>query len=317
MLPSIANKVPVAFIVFNRPAHTIRTFDAIREYKPPVLCLIADGPRSNNTQDIDLCRQVLSIVDIIDWPCIVHKNFSPVNLGCRLRVSSGLDWTFNLVDHAIIIEDDCLASPRFFEFCESLLSFYRDNENVWVINGNSYQASRQWGDGSYFFSKYPDCWGWATWRRAWSKYDPNMSFLNSLLSSKKWIDIFPSLLERSYFERCFYAALSQRLNTWDHQWTACVLNAGAFCATPNGNLVTNIGFDKLATHTSSQGTNPHHYKDSGPLAHPSVLAIDHTADAQYAKSYIIPATPIAKFFAFIRAFGSSAKLRRLLRSYPK
>jgi len=42
--------------------------------------------------------------------------FSEKNLGCKIRISSGLNWVFSKVDHAIILEDDCIPDPSFFSF---------------------------------------------------------------------------------------------------------------------------------------------------------------------------------------------------------
>ena len=118
---------PVAFIIFNRPRHTKKTFEIIRAQKPKELFLIADGPRYNIKTDDQLCHEVRQIVSNIDWSCNVYRNFSDVNLGCKLRPKTGIDWVFEHVDRAIILEDDCLAHKDFFSFCENLLNIYRDD----------------------------------------------------------------------------------------------------------------------------------------------------------------------------------------------
>ena len=56
------------------------------------------------------------MVEAVDWPCEVSTNYSDVNLGCGERVSSGLDWVFDSVERAIVLEDDCLPHPSFFPF---------------------------------------------------------------------------------------------------------------------------------------------------------------------------------------------------------
>ena len=58
-------------------------------------------------------------------------------MGCAKRIVSGLDWVFSRVDRAIILEDDCLAHPDFFRFCEELLTRYEDNERIMQICGTN------------------------------------------------------------------------------------------------------------------------------------------------------------------------------------
>ena len=114
-------RTPVAFLVFNRPDTTERVFEAIRLARPPKLLVVADGPRAHRPDDDTKCQATRAIIERVDWPCEVLKNYSEANLGCRTRVSSGLDWVFSTVEEAIILEDDCLPHPTFFRFCEELL----------------------------------------------------------------------------------------------------------------------------------------------------------------------------------------------------
>ena len=117
-------KTPVALFVFNRPETTARVFSAIRGTAPSKLFVVADGPRPDRPGEADLCDAARSVAAAVDWECDVRKLGSDINLGCRRRMSSGLDWLFEQVDEAIILEDDCLPHPTFFPFCEELLARY-------------------------------------------------------------------------------------------------------------------------------------------------------------------------------------------------
>ena len=128
---------PVAFIIFKRPDTTRKVFEEIRRAKPPKLLVIADGPRPNIVGEAEKCAAARAIIDSVDWECEVLKNYSDENLGCKQRVSSGLDWVFDNVEEAIILEDDCLPHPTFFRFCEELLEKYRDDERVMKIDGTN------------------------------------------------------------------------------------------------------------------------------------------------------------------------------------
>lgn len=109
-----ALKTPVVFIIFNRLDTAKRVFNVIAQAKPKKLFVIADGPRSTRPGEAEKCAQVRSLIERVDWPCTVYKNFSDTNLGCASRIISGLDWVFSQTDRAVILEDDCLPDPSFF-----------------------------------------------------------------------------------------------------------------------------------------------------------------------------------------------------------
>ena len=91
------------------------------------------------------------IINRVDWDCEVITNFSDVNLGCKRRLSSGLDWVFVQVEEAIILEDDCVPDPTFFRFCQQLLEYYRHNQRIGMITGANFQFGRRRNDDSYYF----------------------------------------------------------------------------------------------------------------------------------------------------------------------
>lgn len=270
---------PVAFMVFNRPETTEASFRQIRKQRPNQLFIVADGPRAAHPEDQRLCTEVRTIVEHIDWPCEVLRDYAPQNLGLRKRFETGLDWVFSLTDRAIVLEDDCVAHPDFFRFCDSLLDRYADDERVSVVTGDNFQKGIVRGDASYYFSRYNHVWGWATWNRAWAHYDGTMSFWADWKASSDWRQQLPDAVERGYWEQIFDQASRGKIDSWDYVWTACLWYAGGLTATPNANLVANIGFDRQATHTRT--APPGHAVESqslGPLTHPESVNANVEAD---------------------------------------
>lgn len=276
----MALSTPIAFIAFNRPRHTRKTFDSIRAQQPSELFLICDGPRIGHPTDAANCAQVREIVSQVDWPCTVHRNFSQVNLGCKARVISGLDWVFEQVDRAIILEDDCLPNDDFYAFCQELLERYQDDTRVMTITGNNFQNGHKRGNASYYFSKYNHIWGWATWRRAWQLNDSTLAFWPNFQGSTQWQEHSPDTLERAHWSRIFDQMYRNEIDTWDYPWTANIWYHGGLIATPNVNLVTNIGFGPDGTHTVShqdeEGIATHALQ--WPLRHPDQVVQDTGAD---------------------------------------
>jgi hypothetical protein len=272
-------QTPVALILFNRPDLTQQIFEVIREARPPVLLLIADGARHDRPNEFDYCRTARLIAEQVDWPCQVFKNYSEINLGCRKRVSSGLDWVFQIVEEAIILEDDCLPDPSFFKFCEDLLKKYRHDDFIMAISGDNFQAGQQRASYSYYFSRYNHIWGWASWRRAWKHYDLSMSQWPALRDSGWLSTLFDDPTAAAYWTRIFQLAYDG-FDTWDYAWVfACWVRQG-LVALPNKNLVTNIGFGQDATHTRNHSplANLPVEPIVFPLCHPQEIARNVEAD---------------------------------------
>jgi predicted O-methyltransferase YrrM len=242
-------QTPVVLLLFNRPQITAKVFEQIRQAQPPKLFVVADGPRDGKVGEVEKCHAARSIVEDVDWNCEVFKNYSDVNLGCRRRVSSGLNWVFDQVEEAIILEDDCLPDPTFFRFCDELLEKYRFEPKVMAISGDNFQFGRQRTQFSYYFSRYPHCWGWATWRRAWQHYDDTMQHWNL---SQNFLDrIFCEETKIRYWSGIF-ESVAKGFNSWAYVWKyACWFNQG-LTIIPHVNLVSNLGFHEEGTHTKKE-----------------------------------------------------------------
>jgi hypothetical protein len=273
-------KTPVAFIIFNRPDTTKRVFEAIRQAKPPKLLVIADGPRANRPGEAEKCAAARAIIDGVDWECEVLTNYSDTNLGCGKRPATGITWVFEQVEEAIILEDDCLPDPSFFPFCEELLERYRDDTRVAIISGNNLLGNRT-SPYSYYFSKYPYIWGWATWKRAWRYYDLETSLWTEIKNGSWLENILPSKKSVKYWEKIFQNTYDGKAETWDYQWTfACLIN-NFLSITPNVNLISNIGFGESATHTKNSDdklSNLSVEEVNFPLVHPPFMINDKKAD---------------------------------------
>ena len=261
---------PVAFLIFKRPDTTEKVFESIRQAKPKKLLVVADGARPDKPGEAEKCAETRAIIDRVDWDCEVLKNYSDINLGCKKRVSSGLDWVFSEVEEAIILEDDCLPHPSFFSYCENLLDYYRDDERIMAISGDNFQDGNQRTPYSYYFSKYNHCWGWATWRRAWKHWHFN---------PEKWIEfrdtglikfICDDSYEEKYWTQVFNTLfLEGKPNTWDYSWTFACWSQSGLTALPNVNLVSNIGFGSGGTHTFGDSPLANMaVEDIGEITHP-------------------------------------------------
>jgi hypothetical protein len=283
-------KSPVGLLIFNRPETTKRVFAEIAKAKPRQLFVIADGPRRNRPGEDELCRAVRKTVENVDWECELSTNYAEENMGCARRVSSGINWVFENVEEAIILEDDCLPHPTFFRFCDEMLERYRNDERIMAISGDNFQFGRKRWEYSYYFSRYAHVWGWASWRRAWTHYDAQMSYW-PMVREKGWLaDILGDKGEAKYWTGVFDRTHEGKAGTWDYQWMfACWLHSG-LSILPNVNLISNIGFGVNATHTGGGGKVADIPTEdmSFPLTHPPILIRDSCADGYTARLFFHP-----------------------------
>ena len=266
-------KTPIVFMVFNRPEHTESVFRRIALVRPAHLLVVADGPRADRLGEMEQCERVRRIATQVDWRCKVLTNFSATNMGCRNRIVSGLNWAFENVEEAIILEDDILPDVSFFRFSDEMLARFRDDSRISMITGFNIQDHLRtpW---SYYYSRLTHIWGWATWRRSWVRYDEHLS---------RWPEIRAAGLMRELFARAdqrrFWTDIFDRMHegtgpdTWDYQWAYTNLIHNALAITPRKNLIENIGFGADATHTRRAEDVPAVRAGSlpFPLLHPPAM----------------------------------------------
>jgi hypothetical protein len=304
-------KTPVVLMIFNRPDLTEKVFEVIRQVRPLQLLVIADGPRSNRPGETEKCAAARAVIQRVDWDCQVLTNYSDVNLGCRDRICSGLDWVFQTVEEAIILEDDCLPHPTFFRFCEELLDYYRHDTRVMHISGSNFGFFGQNPEQSYFFSRLAPVWGWATWRRAWRYFDVNIPIWPELKQSRDFMKIFSSKREYEFRSKRWDAVYRGELDTWDYQWHLTCLSQGSYSILPNCNLTSNLGFREDATHTIILDNSYEILKTKEmkfPLVHPLWMHRDSRADDSLFKA-LFTQNPLKKGMKKLRKLSKNWLLK--------
>jgi hypothetical protein len=260
---------PVVIIIFNRPSQVEKLIQILSKVQPSEIYVIADGARQLNEKDSLLVDQSRELISSINWDCQVHKNYSNINLGCKRRVVTGLDWVFSQVDAAIILEDDCLPTIEFFKYMDWGLDRFRDFSAIGMISGSNlvdYAFPLNYRNG---FSNLINIWGWATWRRVWEKHNSYLALedLNSFLSNMKRKNTM-SWWRLLYWLQVFKHAVSSR-TIWDFQLQYEFFSQGLISVYPAKNLVANTGFGDDATHTS--GPPPDYWDKSFPDKSVSIM----------------------------------------------
>lgn len=279
--PTHPLKTAVLFLIFNRPDITKQVFEAIRKAQPPRLYVAADGPRAEKAGEAEKVEQVRRIATQVGWDCWVKTLVREKNLGCRVAVSSAIDWFFENEEEGIILEDDCLPSQSFFWFCQELLERYRNDERIMAVSGNNFQFGKRRTEFSYYFSRYNHCWGWASWRRAWRYYDKGMENWPFIRDNGYLYDILQDRRSVKYWAQIFETAYRGEVDSWAYRWSFSCWVQNGLTALANVNLVSNIGFSEDATHTTGKGS-PYSkmpaFDLSFPLKHPKLMIRDDIAD---------------------------------------
>jgi hypothetical protein len=242
--------IPLALIFFARPDLLDLTFAAIREAKPQQLFLIQDGARISNTNDLENIIKCREIVENIDWECEVYKNYSDENLGCGMRIFSGLNWAFQYVDRLLIIEDDCVPAMSLFPFAADLLEKYKDDGRIGMISGMNNLGLYEDTQNDYFFTTSGSIWGWATWKRVWDKVEYDLDFLNDKYASNI---IFNTDVKLEPMGKILSNTLNEgkKLSSWSYQLGMNILLQNQLNIVPKYNMINNIGMSENGANSVS------------------------------------------------------------------
>ena len=307
-------EAPVLFIFFNRYEKTHRCLDEILRSRPHHLVLASDGARPHIPNENKIVKELReSVIQKCSRVPKVTALFSESNLGCAKKVSASITETLSQWGRCVIIEDDCVPHPDFIPFANEMLNRYEDDERIHAVTGTF--LPKKWKcDQSYGFSSFPMIWGWATWSRAWSGYDlrskeiaeSDLQYLleDSITDSKglaEWVKMLRFVHNNPEF-------------TWDYQFILKTIKQRALCVHPYVNLISNIGYDSEATHTTGYigkyaqlETHP-----MGALRHQPSVAVDRSYNKYLQDEYFHDRMTVNSLRFKIRY-----KAHQLLRSFRR
>lgn len=259
----------VLFLVYKRPEETRKVLNRILESGTKKIYVSHDGFLPENRMNWIKVKEILDSiprnVELIRWEQECH-------LGCKKAVSEAISRFFELESEGIILEDDTLPHPDFFKYASVLLHRYRSDDSIALVSGTNNNGYIEDG-ASYGSILTSNVWGWASWRRAWKRYDIEMRYWPELGDSDYFKLAHQSLAKhkQTQYQRTFEGSI----NTWDYQWEGSIMANRMKCIIPNRNLVENIGYGPEATHTFE--TIPYLYNKVGegmefPLVHPLSLS---------------------------------------------
>lgn len=293
-------KTAVVFCVFKNLNSARQVFERIREARPPRLYIVADAARNHVAGEKENVEAVRSYIEEhIDWSCEVFKNYAEENMGCGKRISSGLNWVFEKEEQAIILEDDCVPDPTFFQYCQEMLEHYKDDDRILTICGNNPYAGCYHSQADYLFSKMPFLWGWATWKRVWRIYDFDLKSFPQNRKNPVFKQILPVKARWIYMAE-FEAMYRHEVDAWSYPLMYMGIVDNKFHIVPRESYVVNIGFHEEATHTLSM---PKWMKQE---AYPVRFPVNYREEMQWDEEFD------RGYFKIANRHGHIVKLKQIL-----
>ena len=252
-------EIPVLFFPFARPEYARQTFEAIKKAQPRNFYFYCDKAREGNSEEIENNNIVRDYIKEVDWDCNLQTWFRDENIGVYTSILNAIDWFFDNEEMGIILEEDCLPSLAFFDFCRQLLPKYKNDQRVWLLTGNNFIPDYNPNGYDYIFTAACQFqWGWASWRRCWKRINRDGFFIPDIISYRL---NFQYLGDRIGAEISNIKNIERqdadgffRPKSWDYIFQMTMKTEGGIGVIPTKNLVSNIG----VIGTNSKKINKYH-----------------------------------------------------------
>jgi hypothetical protein len=251
---------PIVLFVYNRPVHTRKTLESLKANSladESELFIFSDGPKDNASPEVSAkIKEVRELVREKQWCGTVHIKESSKNLGLANSVINGVTETVNKFGKVIVVEDDLVLSPHFLNYMNDALEIYRDELRVMHVAGYMFPVRGILPET--FFYRDTSCWGWATWRRAWEKFEPDADKLLTGLRNNERRRAFDIEGSANYY-KMLQMQSTGAIDSWAIRWYASVFLNNGLCLHPGRSLVDNIGHDGTGKHcgqTNVYATQP-------------------------------------------------------------
>ena len=236
---------PLLIIGYNRPEKIKNLINTIKKIKGlKNIYFKIDGPK--NLKDVKKIKDVLLIVNKLKRKENLNINtlIEKKNIGLQKNIINGVDWVFTKEQKLIILEDDNIPTKSFFYFCDKMLSYYKNNKKIMHISGTCFLPKRDQLD-DYYFSKFPDIVGWATWKSSWQN---NVKSINlKKIITKKILKNYYNIEKADmwFFEYLYREVINNSSKGLWSTWRvlSIIMNKG-YSISPKKNLVFHDGYYK-------------------------------------------------------------------------
>lgn len=239
---------PIILFVYNRPKHTRRTLAAL-EKNPladrSLLYIVSDAPKNADAvENVNKVRAIIREPWDFKHITIIERQ---KNWGLAENVIDGVTKIMNEHGKAIVLEDDLETSPFALTYFNDALHRYEHEERVMEISGYMYPVEHPKRLPKSFFFRVANSWGWATWKRAWDHFNPDIDDLTKHFKRKD-IRRF-SIDGKENFWKQVQAFKKGKIDSWAIRWYLSVFNQNGLVLYPRQSMIHNIGTDGSGTHS--------------------------------------------------------------------
>ncbi len=161
---------PIVLFTYNRLKNTRETVSCLlanSEAGASDLIVYSDAPKNEKAaESVQAVRDYLHTVTGFKSVTLVERE---VNYGLVRNITSGVTEVIGRYGRVIVLEDDHSVSPYFLKYMNEGLERFAGREDIACIHGYVYPHKDPLPEA--FLVKGADCWGWATWERAWKIFD--------------------------------------------------------------------------------------------------------------------------------------------------
>ena len=233
---------PIALFVYNRPGHTRQTVEALLANtlaNQTPLHVFSDAPQNEAARlAVAEVRSYIRSIAGFKSVTIIERE---TNFGLARSIIDGVTRLCDEYGRVIVMEDDLLVAPGFLTFMNAALEKYALEERVMQISGFIFSEKLRVARKGLFLN-FPTSWGWATWKRAWDKFDLAAEGYSVLKRNPEMIKAFNLDGRYDYFSM-LKRSLAGRVQSWAVRWHLTIFMNKGLVLYPSETLVRNIGFD--------------------------------------------------------------------------
>lgn len=250
-ITDINQPAPIILFVYNRPVHTKIVLDALAlnpQSGDCTLYVFCDGEKPGSSEltksNINETRTIVKSENRFKEVIVTEQNS---NLGLSGSIITGVTQVITKHGKAIVLEDDIVAEKGFLQYMNQALKMYSNNDQVGCIHAWNYNLNAASYNESTFFLRGADCWGWATWKRAWDLFIADGSQLLAEIRFAGADYEFDRKATHPFLEM-LVNQVKGKVDSWAIRWHASLFIAGKFCLHPTRAIVKNIGLDNSGIH---------------------------------------------------------------------
>jgi hypothetical protein len=274
---------PVAVFAYRRAEHLRRALASLAANPQAAstdLYVFCDGPKGRS--DEAEVRAVRALARGTGGFRSLSVAESAQNRGLAESIIAGVTQVVEAHGRVIVVEDDLVLSPHFLAFMNQALDCYADDARVASVHGYVLPVRHPLPES--FFLKGADCWGWATWRRAWRHFNPDAAGLLRQIRERRLEQEFD--LDGAHSYTALLEGQSRgRLDSWAIRWHASCYIAEMLTLYPGRSLVGNIGFDSSGAHCETSTTYDVVLADSPVAVHRLPIEPSAAGRAAYVDFY--------------------------------